>query len=295
MHVEKEKECEIAIKKRGLAERSIRSVYKHSKIVIGDQIQRLSLPKEVDSLFELPSEVDANDDVENLLRTTKRFIGSSRALPSTHLEIQKLAEFALRQDNGSDRLKRYKVQKSGLFYPQESIKRVSFHRSEPLFLVYNSSNYVHIYSVENGVPTCNKMLHFDNFIVHQADWTSRNTYDSRGSLIQSPPKLQKPRISHLLRHRAGKVLPDLQRPGYSRGDFSILGYQELKHGKMYVSPDGVHVLLIGSEGSLFRVDLSSRRCEAVRQLASPVRSASFYDSRTCYIITSGSFIEECER
>ena len=24
------------------------------------------------------------------------------------------------------------------------------------------------------------MLHFDNFLVHQADWTSRNTYDSRG-------------------------------------------------------------------------------------------------------------------
>lgn len=163
---------------------------------------------------------------------------------------------------------------------------MSFHRSEPLFLVYNASNFVHLYSLQSGAPTCIKMLHFDNFIVHQADWTSRNTYDSRGSPTQTPPKLQKPRVSDLLRHRARQILADLQRSRYSRGFRLTPGYQELKHGKMCVSPDGVHVLLIGSEGSLFRVDLQSRRCETVRQLASPVCDASFYDRKTCYILTS---------
>lgn len=163
---------------------------------------------------------------------------------------------------------------------------MSFHRSEPLFLVYNASNFVHLYSLQSGAPTCIKMLHFDNFIVHQADWTSRNTYDSRGSPTQAPPKLQKPRVSDLLRHRARQILADLQRSRYSRGFRLTPGYQELKHGKMCVSPDGVHVLLIGSEGSLFRVDLQSRRCETVRQLASPVCDASFYDRETCYILTS---------
>lgn len=104
--------------------------------------------------------------------------------------------------------------------------------------------------------------------------------------LQSAPQLQKPRVSDLLRHRARQILPHLQRSGYSRGSDSTPGYQELKHGKMCVSPDGVHVLLIGSEGTLFRVDLRSRRCESVRQLASPVCDASFYDSTTCYILTS---------
>lgn len=71
----------------------------------------------MESLFELSPKVDANDDVETLLRTTKRFIGTSRSLSSTHLEIQKLAEFSLREDNGSELLKRKKVPKSPLFSP----------------------------------------------------------------------------------------------------------------------------------------------------------------------------------
>lgn len=103
------------MKKRRLVEPSIPSVCKQSKTMGRYLIHRLALPSEVESLFELSPKVDANDDVETLLRTTKRFIGASRALPSTHLEIQKLAEFALREDNGSERLKRKKVQKSALF------------------------------------------------------------------------------------------------------------------------------------------------------------------------------------
>lgn len=54
----------------------------------------------MDSLFQLSSKVDANDDVATLLRTTKRFVGSSRMVPSDHLEIQKLSQFSLSEDNG---------------------------------------------------------------------------------------------------------------------------------------------------------------------------------------------------
>ena len=53
----------------------------------------------VDSLFQLEKTVDANDDVATLLRTTKRFIGSSKALPSERIEIQKISEFDSREDN----------------------------------------------------------------------------------------------------------------------------------------------------------------------------------------------------
>lgn len=54
----------------------------------------------MDSLFKIEKQVDTNDDVAALLRTTKRFIGSVKALPSERLEIQKLSEFDLREDNG---------------------------------------------------------------------------------------------------------------------------------------------------------------------------------------------------
>ena len=58
--------------------------------------------KNVDKLFQLEEKVDANDDVATLLRTTKRFIGSNKALPSDRLEIQKISEFELREDNGEE-------------------------------------------------------------------------------------------------------------------------------------------------------------------------------------------------
>ena len=97
------------------------SVCEQSKTAFRNVMRRLALPKEVESLFELPSKEDANDDVETLLRTTKRFIGSSRSLPSTHLEIQRLSEFALREDNGSAPLRRKKVKiMSVLFLPSGS-------------------------------------------------------------------------------------------------------------------------------------------------------------------------------
>ena len=54
----------------------------------------------MDSLFQLSSKVDANDDVATLLRTTKRFVGSSRMVPSDRLDIQKLSQFSLSEDNG---------------------------------------------------------------------------------------------------------------------------------------------------------------------------------------------------
>ena len=57
---------------------------------------------EVDALFALQEKTDDNDDVATLLRTTKRFIGSSKALPGNHLETQKLSEFALKDDNGDN-------------------------------------------------------------------------------------------------------------------------------------------------------------------------------------------------
>ena len=106
---EKERECETTTEKPKLVERSMPSVCEQSKTAFRNVMRRLALPKEVETLFELPSKEDANDDVETLLRTTKRFIGSSRSLPSTHLEIQRLSEFALREDNGSAPLKRKKV------------------------------------------------------------------------------------------------------------------------------------------------------------------------------------------
>ena len=62
----------------------------------------------------------------------------------------------------------------------------------------------------------------------------------------------------------------------------------MKKGKMHISPDGLHVLLIGSKGSLFHVDLRTRRTDSVRRLASPVRNACFYDNDTCYLISGRS-------
>lgn len=69
-------------------------------VVWGEISSRISSANDVDALFELKSQVDANDDVATLLRSTTRFIGSSRSVPSGRLDIQKLSEFELNDDNG---------------------------------------------------------------------------------------------------------------------------------------------------------------------------------------------------
>ena len=60
----------------------------------------VSSNNDADSLFKLEKKVDESDDVETLLRTTKRFIGSKKGLPSTRLDIQKLSEFDVHEDTG---------------------------------------------------------------------------------------------------------------------------------------------------------------------------------------------------
>lgn len=128
----------------------------------------------VDSLFQLEKTVDANDDVATLLRTTKRFIGSSKALPSERIEIQKISEFDLREDNGESASK--KVRHFNQIKQQNKIRFVQFHRSEPQFLTLDHQNYIHIYRIEKNEPVCTKVLHLSNFTVHQVRWTSKNTY-----------------------------------------------------------------------------------------------------------------------
>lgn len=76
-------------------------------------------------------------------------------------------------------------------------------------------------------------------------------------------------------------------PGRSwKGSLSI-GYQEIKDSRIRVSPDGRRALLLGNQGSIFCVDLATRRTEKPRQLASLIRDGCFYDNDTCYFI-SGS-------
>ena len=58
----------------------------------------ISKANNTDDLFALQDQTDPNDDIATLLRTTKRFIGSTKALPSEHLDIQKLSEFTLPED-----------------------------------------------------------------------------------------------------------------------------------------------------------------------------------------------------
>ena len=55
--------------------------------------------------------------------------------------------------------------------------------------------------------------------------------------------------------------------------------------RIRVSPDGRRALLLGSEGSIFSIDLSTRRAETPRQLASSIRDACFYDNDTCYFVS----------
>ena len=43
--------------------------------------------KETDALFALPEKGESEDDVDTLLRTTKRFIGNAKTIPPEHLSI----------------------------------------------------------------------------------------------------------------------------------------------------------------------------------------------------------------
>lgn len=60
--------------------------------------------------------------------------------------------------------------------------------------------------------------------------------------------------------------------------------------RIRVSPDGRRALLLGSAGSIFSIDLSTRRTDTPRQLASSIRDACFYDNDTCYFI-SGTYLK----
>ena len=54
--------------------------------------------KETDALFALPEKGESEDDVDTLLRTTKRFIGNAKMIPPEHLSIQLLKMFRLSDD-----------------------------------------------------------------------------------------------------------------------------------------------------------------------------------------------------
>ena len=98
--------------------------------------------KETDALFALPEKGESEDDVDTLLRTTKRFIGNAKTIPPEHLSIQLLK---------------------------------MFHRSAPCFLCVNGGYLIHIYDVKEGVCSCRKVIHLNEFFVNEVYWTSRNT------------------------------------------------------------------------------------------------------------------------
>ena len=62
---------------------------------------RLLSNKETDALFSLQEKRDENDDVDTLLRTTKRFIGKSKVIGPEHISIQRLSLIRLSDDSGS--------------------------------------------------------------------------------------------------------------------------------------------------------------------------------------------------
>lgn len=64
-------------------------------------IYRLLSNKETDALFALQEKRDVDDDVDHLLRTTKRFIGKSKVISPDHISIQRLSLIRLREDSGS--------------------------------------------------------------------------------------------------------------------------------------------------------------------------------------------------
>lgn len=59
---------------------------------------RLLGNKETAAMFALPEKGESEDDVDTLLRTTKRFIGNAKMIPPEHLSIQLLKMFRLSDD-----------------------------------------------------------------------------------------------------------------------------------------------------------------------------------------------------
>ena len=55
---------------------------------------------------------------------------------------------------------------------------------------------------------------------------------------------------------------------------------------MCISPNGETALLISAKGMMFTIDLQTRHITTLKQLASPICDASFYDNSTCYLLTS---------
>ena len=66
----------------------------------------------------------------------------------------------------------------------------------------------------------------------------------------------------------------------------LIGYQEMKKGVMCITPNGETALLISEKGMLFTIDLQTRHITTLKQLASPICDACFYDNSTCYLLTS---------
>ena len=63
-----------------------------------------------------------------------------------------------------------------------------------------------------------------------------------------------------------------------------VGYKELRGSRLRVSPDGRRALLLGNQGSIFLLELSTRTAGEPHQLASAIVDGCFYDNDTCYFV-----------
>ena len=63
-----------------------------------------------------------------------------------------------------------------------------------------------------------------------------------------------------------------------------VGYKELRGARIRVSPDGRRALLLGNQGSIFLLELSTRTAGEPHQLASAIVDGCFYDNDTCYFV-----------
>ena len=244
----------------------------------------ISSTNNVDALFQIETKVDANDDVATLLRTTKRFIGSSKALPSERIDIQKISEFSLREDNGEAASK-----KVGFFSHFHSrIKSVS---SSSTVQSLNSSHLtIRITSTfiasRRASPSvwkcCTSRISLFTRLVGPANIRILSLLLSCRLLLTS-------------KNREFVLYYDFERdvssriyniPGLLYKLFWRVGYQEMKKGVLCISPDGLTALLISSRGCILTVDLKTRHVTHMKQLASSVCDACFYDNSTCYLLTS---------
>lgn len=63
-----------------------------------------------------------------------------------------------------------------------------------------------------------------------------------------------------------------------------VGYKELRGARIRMSPDGRRALLLGNQGSIFLLELSTRTAGEPHQLASAIVDGCFYDNDTCYFV-----------